>query len=515
MSGPLTPRTITIVGGGTAGWMTAAALSRFLDGQHWTIRLIESDAIGTVGVGEATIPQLHLFNRALGIDENAFVAATQGTFKLGIAFDGWRADGHSYMHGFGSVGRDLGLLPFYHYWLAARLDRARPDGAAGPDTLDDCTIAAVAGRQGRFARPDPAKPALAGGHNYAFHFDASLYAAFLRQLSEARGVIRHEGRISGFARDGATGDVTAAILADCQAISGDLFIDCSGFAGLLIEQEMAAGFEPWSEWLPCDRALAVPSADDHPPLPYTRAMARPAGWQWRIPLQHRTGNGHVYQSAMLSDDEAAAILLANLPGEALADPRQLRFTAGRRRAVWVGNVIAIGLSSGFLEPLESTSIHLIQSGIERLLKALPAGRGSDAERAAFNAEAAAEMESIRDFIILHYWANGRSEPFWQARRETPLPDSLQQRIDLFRASGRIGDGPGELFTPLAWQQVMIGQGLLPDAVHPVAAAMDRAQREDFLAMVRRAVAAQAGTMPTHHAFIDAHCRSTPGERLAS
>lgn len=510
MSDRLEPRTITIIGGGTAGWMTAAALARFLSGPTSAIRLVESDAIGTVGVGEATIPQLHLFNRALGIDENAFVAATQGSFKLGIAFDGWRAPGHSYMHGFGTVGRDLGLLPFYQYWLAARLS-----GADQADSLDDCTVAAVAGRQARFARPDPARPAPAGGHNYAFHFDASLYAAFLRSYAEARGVTRHEGRISGFERDADTGDIAAAVMEDGRRISGDLFIDCSGFVGLLIEQQMQAGFEGWGHWLPCDRAIAVPSTDDQPPLPYTRSIARPAGWQWRIPLQHRTGNGHVYQSAMMSDDEATAILLANLPGKSLADPRQLRFTAGRRRSVWVGNVVAIGLSSGFLEPLESTSIHLIQSGIERLLKALPAGRGSDAERAAFNAEAAAEMESIRDFIILHYWANGRDEPFWQARRAMPLPDSLQSRIDLFRATGRIGEGHGELFTPLAWQQVMIGQGLLPNAVHPLAAAMPAAQRDELIAMVRQSVAAQAAAMPAHQAFIDAHCRSTPRESLAS
>lgn len=502
-------RTITIIGGGTAGWMTAAALGRFLSGPDWTIRLIESDAIGTVGVGEATIPQLHLFNRALGLDENAFVAATQGTFKLGIAFDGWRAPGHSYMHGFGTVGRDLGMLSFYHYWLAARLD-----GMAA-DSLDDCLIAAVAGRQGRFARPDPARPAPAGGHNYAFHFDASLYAAFLRSYAEARGINRHEGRITGFERDAETGDIAAAVMEDGRRISGDLFIDCSGFIGLLIEREMQAGYESWQHWLPCDRALAVPSADDNPPLPYTRAMARAAGWQWRIPLQHRTGNGHVFCSALMGEDEAAAILLANLPGRALADPRPLRFTAGRRRSVWVGNVIAIGLSSGFLEPLESTSIHLIQSGIERLLKALPSDRGSDAERAAFNAEAAAEMEQLRDFIILHYWANGRDEPFWQDRREASLPDSLQQRIDLFRASGRLADGQGELFTPLAWQQVMIGQGLLPDAVHPLAASMPKAQRDELIAMVRQVVASQSAAMPLHRAFIDTNCPSTPRERLAS
>jgi tryptophan 7-halogenase len=493
------PRTITIIGGGTAGWMTAAALARFLQ-RGWNIRLVESDAIGTVGVGEATIPQIHHFNAALGIDENDFVAATQGSFKLGIAFEGWRGAEHRYSHAFGQIGRGLGLLPFYHYWLAAQ-----QQGLAQEDSLDPFAIAAQAGYANRFARPDPARPALAGGHNYAFQFDASLYAAFLRRYAEARGVIRHEGRIVGVERDATSGDVAAVAMGDGRRIQGDLFIDCSGFIVLLIERALGAGYEDWSEWLPCDRALAVPSTNDGPLRPYTRAIARSAGWQWQIPLQHRTGNGHVYCSRFLSDDEAAATLLANLPGEALADPRPLRFTAGRRKAVWVRNVVAIGLSSGFLEPLESTSIHLIQTGIERLLHRLPGAMPGERERAAFNADAAREIELIRDFIILHYWANGRDELFWRERRETPLPESLAERIALWREQGRIVQEKGELFTEAAWQQVLIGQGIMPTGHHPLADQLSRDDLSGFLDTTRRSVAASVAAMPTHADFIARHC----------
>jgi tryptophan 7-halogenase len=495
MTGAGVTRQITIVGGGTAGWMTAAALSRYLQ-RGWSVALVESDAIGTVGVGEATIPQIHHFNAALGIDENDFVAATGGTFKLGIAFEGWRSPHHRYTHAFGQIGRPLGILPFYHYWLAAR---------TGEDSLDAYSVGAQAGYAGRFARPDPAQPAPAGGHAYAFHFDASLYAAYLRRIAEGNGVTRHEGRITHVERDGESGDIATVILDDGRRIGGDLFIDCSGFIGLLIEQEMGAGFEAWDEWLPCDRALAVPSRHDGPPRPYTRSIARSAGWQWQIPLQHRVGNGHVYSSRHISDDEAAATLLANLPGEALADPRPLRFTAGRRKSVWAGNVIAIGLASGFLEPLESTSIHLIQTGIERLIERLPQPRPGAAERDAFNADARAEMERVRDFIILHYWANGRNEPFWQERREVALPPSLSERITLWREAGRIVQQDRDLFTTLAWQQVLVGQGVMPDAYHPLAGMLSAADRATFIETTRKAVTGFAARLPVHADFIARHC----------
>ena len=490
-------RSITIVGGGTAGWMTAAALSRFLD-RGWDIRLIESDAIGTVGVGEATIPQLHHFNAALGIDENDFVAETFGSFKLGIAFEGWRKPGHRYIHAFGTMGRDLGLLPFYHYWLRGA---ARGEGHG----LDAYSIAASAAFAGKFARPDPQRPPAAGWGAYAFHFDAALYAKYLRRYAEARRVTRYEGRITGVERDPSGGDIAAVVMDDGRRIASDLFIDCSGFAGLLIERELKAGYDDWQHWLPCDRALAVPSANRAAPLPYTRAIARAAGWQWQIPLQHRTGNGYVYASSHISDDEAATMLLANLPGEALAEPRQLSFVAGRRRAVWAQNVIAIGLSSGFLEPLESTSIHLIQSGIERLLKHLPGRHSGPAERAWFNADAAREIELIRDFIILHYTVNGRDEPFWRDRRAAQLPDSLAERIALFSECGQINRREGDLFTEQAWQQVMIGQGITPAACHPLSQMISDADNAAFLDTTRRVVAAAVAQMPSHADFIARHC----------
>jgi tryptophan 7-halogenase len=484
-------RSITIIGGGTAGWMTAAALARFLT-SGWTITLVESDAIGTVGVGEATIPQIHHFNRALGLDEAEFLRATHGSFKLGIAFEGWRSPGHRYTHAFGQIGRDLGLIPFYHYWLRGR-DTAE-------DSLDAYSVAAQAGYAGKFARPDPQRPAPAGGHAYAFHFDAGLYASYLRAYAEARGVARIEGMIASVER-AASGDIASVTLSDGRSVSGDLFIDCSGFRGLLIEQELSAGYDDWSRWLPCDRALAVPSENDEPLVPYTRSIARAAGWQWRIPLTHRVGNGYVYASSHISDDEASATLLANLPGKPLADPRPLRFTAGRRRSVWERNVIAIGLSSGFLEPLESTSIHMIQTGIERLLQRLPSPTPSAAEREAYNRDAAEEIERIRDFIILHYWANGRDEPFWAERRAEPLPDSLAARIALFRANGRIDRDPRDLFTDMAWQQVMIGQGIMPEHHHPLADQLTDAQLSEFLATARKAVTGAVNAMPSHADYL--------------
>jgi tryptophan halogenase len=503
-------RTITIIGGGTAGWMTAAALARFLE-RGWSITLVESDAIGTVGVGEATIPQIHHFNRMLGLDEAAFVRETMGSFKLGIAFEGWRAPGHRYMHAFGQVGRDLGLLPFYQYWL-----RARATGLeAGEDTLDAFSIAAQAGYAGRFALPDPAKPAAAGGHAYAFHFDAGLYAAYLRRYAEARGVTRVEGIVASVDRDKESGDVTDVTLSDGRTVAGDLFIDCSGFRGLLIEEALGAGYESWQHWLPCDRALAVPCTHGGPPVPYTRAIARVAGWQWQIPLQHRVGNGYVFSSAHISDDDAAAALLSNLPGAPLTEPRPLHFTAGRRKSVWAHNVIAIGLSSGFLEPLESTSIHLIQSGIERLLLRLPSPEPSQSDRDAFNADAALEIERIRDFIILHYFANGRDEPFWAERRATTPPDSLAARIDLFRSSGRIDKGERDLFTELAWQQVLIGQGIMPASWHPLANQLNDSDLSSFLKTARRAVAGYVAAMPLHADFIAAHVAGTEERQMAS
>ena len=485
--------TIVIAGGGTAGWMAAAALGNFLE-TGYRIRLIESDEIGTVGVGEATIPQIRLFNQALGLDEDAFLRATGGTFKLGIAFDGWREPSHSYMHAFGDVGRDVGLIAFQHYWL-----RARRLGLAGP--LDAYCLNEVAARAGRMHRGGPLTAATIPAMPYAFHFDAGLYAAYLRRFAINRGVERTEGRIAGVERDALTGDVAALTLDSGERVAGDLFLDCTGFRGLLIEGALETGYEDWRHWLPCDRAIAVPSANVGAPLPYTRAIAREAGWQWRIPLQHRTGNGHVYCSAHTSDDEAAGTLLAGLDTPALGDPRPLSFTTGRRVRAREANVVAIGLSSGFLEPLESTSIHLIQSAIARLLKLFPGRTVTYAERAEYNRQTDFEIERIRDMIILHYHANGRAEPFWQACRAMTLPDTLQAKIDLYRARGHIVREHDELFTEPGWLQVLAGQGIAPAAWHPLADTLPDADLAGFMRMLADQNVREATAMKPHAAFL--------------
>lgn len=493
-----THRRIVIAGGGTSGWMTAAALARFLEA-GWTITLVESEEIGTIGVGEATIPMVRNFNQALGIDEAEFLAATQGTFKLGIAFEGWGGFDQSYLHAFGLVGRGLGLLPFQHYWL-----RARAQGTAGP--LGDYVLNAVAAADNRFAHvqrppgsPLPPMP-------YAYHFDASLYAVFLRRFAEARGVVRREGRIVEVQRDGASGDVAALQLADGSTVAGDLFIDCSGFRSLLLGETLGVGYQDWSQWLGCDRAVAVPCARVEPLTPYTRSIAQPAGWRWRIPLQHRTGNGHVFSSAHISEDEATQRLLEQIDGEALADPRVIRFQSGRRERFWERNVVAIGLASGFIEPLESTAIHLVQTAINRLLDFLPNGPVKDADRDSFNRMAVFEIEKIRDFVILHYAANGRhGEPFWDRVRTMELPDALAQRIAMFRASGRIMREHDELFDVPGWVQVMIGQGIEPQGWHPLADQLEPGQLDAFLETVKGAYIQDAARMPGHADFVARYC----------
>jgi len=491
------PVTIVIAGGGTAGWMTAAALARFLDGTH-RIRLVESEEIGTVGVGEATIPQILLYNQALGLNEDAFLAATNGTFKLGIEFVDWRRLGHRYMHAFGAVGRDVGLIEFQHYWL-----RARALGFA--KSLDRYSLNEIAARDYRMHRGGPITGNAIPAMPYAYHFDAGLYAAYLRRFAEQLGVERTEGRIVHVDQHAETGDVAAVVLDGDRRIDGDIFIDCTGFRGLLIEQTLQTGYEDWSRWLPCDRALAMPTENDGDLTPYTRSTAKRAGWQWRIPLQHRVGNGHVYCSAFVSDDEAAETLLAGVTGKPMADPRPLRFVTGRRRQCWNRNVIAIGLSSGFLEPLESTSIHMIQSAISRLLKMVPRRRISDAERAEYNRQTDFEIERIRDFLILHYHANERDEPFWQACRDMALPDTLAAKLDLFRANANIFREHEELFTEVGWLQVLIGQGVEPQSWHPLADQIPERDLKEFMETIELLYAREAGRMPSHAEFIARHC----------
>ncbi|WP_017908038.1 tryptophan halogenase family protein [Xanthomonas sp. SHU 199] len=498
-------RNLVIVGGGTAGWMAAAALARVL-GPDYRITLIESEQIGIVGVGEATVPHIKAFNNLLGINEAEFVRHTQGSFKLGIEFADWQRPGTSYVHGFGTeIGHPLGLLPFQQYWFKQALaGKARPLGAY--------TLNTVAAKRDRFmtsATDVPPNSPLAN-IAYAYHFDAALYAGFLRRYAEQRGVTRREGIVEEVQLHPESGDVRAVRLASGEAIAGDLFIDCSGFRGLLIEQALHTGYHDFSHWLPCDRALAVPCAKVGPPTPYTRATARAAGWQWRIPLQHRTGNGYVYCSAHISDDEAAATLLANLDGPALADPRPLRFVTGRRKQVWNRNVIALGLASGFMEPLESTSIHLVQSGISKLLELFPREGISPVLVRRYNERIAFEFDRIRDFLLLHYHATERDDSaFWRHCRSMPITPELQETLALFRDSGRFYRNGEEMFAEISWVQVMVGQGILPRAYHPLVDQVPQADLERFMASVEQTIGHCADAMPPHQAFIDRYCAARP------
>jgi len=493
-------KTIVIVGGGSAGWMAAAALARLLQNKY-AIRLVESDDISTVGVGESTIPMIRLFNSVLGINEDEFVRETRATFKLGIEFEDWGRVGERYMHGFGKFGQDLWTVDFFQYWLRAHLAGQAPD-------LERYSINRMAAKAGKFMRPsDEVRDSPLADIVYAFHLDAGLYARYLRKYAEARGVVRTEGKIVEVRRH-ADGDVAAVVLENGEAIGGELFLDCSGFRGLLIEGALQTGFEDWSHWLPCDRAWAVPCelAGDLPPT--TRASARPAGWQWRIGLQHRTGNGHVYASRFMSDDEAAHILMSGLDGKPLAEPKLLRFTAGRRKKTWNRNVVAVGLSAGFLEPLESTSIYLIQSTISRLVSFFPDGGFDAADIEEFNRQSDFEVERIRDFIILHYHATERSDtPFWDHVRTMAIPETLRRKMDLYGAHGRVVRENNELFTEIGWQQVLHGQGVRPRAAHPLAGMLGDKELGDFLGNIERVVGKCVEVMPTHKDFVGAVARA--------
>ena len=496
-------RKIVVVGGGTAGWMSAAVLSRAL-GHLARIELIESEQIGTVGVGEATIPQILLLLNLLGIEEHDFLRHTQGSIKLGIQFVDWARIGDAYIHDFGRPGRPLGMLGFHHYWL-----RARAHGAG--DDLPAYSLNAVAAANNRY--DDVASVGNTGicGLEHAFHFDASLVAKYLRRISEANGVVRTEGRIVDVALDGESGFVESVRLESGNSVDGDLFIDCSGFRGLLIEQALETGYDDWTHWLPCDRAMAVPCESVEPLTPYTRSTARTAGWQWRIPLQHRIGNGHVYSSAYMSDDDAARILMENLDGKPLAEPRPLRFTTGRRKKLWNRNVVALGLASGFLEPLESTSIHLVQSGLSRLINLFPDRGFTQATIDEYNRQYAYEFERIRDFIILHYHANERTDSeFWVERREMDIPQTLADRLALFREAGRFVDDADDLFKESSWIQVMLGQRVEPETYHPMADLLNADQLGQFLAGIRQLIDERAAALPDHRAFLEKHCPAIEG-----
>lgn len=487
---------ITIVGGGTAGWMAAAALSKVLP-PHCRIRLVESDEIGTVGVGEATIPMIKLYNSALELDEAEFMRETQGSFKLGIEFVDWGGLGESYIHGFGTIGQDLGLVPFHHYWL-----KQRQAGKAAE--LDAYSINTWAARHDRFMhatidRPNSPLAQIA----YAYHFDANLYARFLRKYAEARGVQRIEGKIVDVGLDPESGHVTHVTTDRGDMVEGQLFIDCSGFRGLLIEQALQTGYEDWTHWLPCDRAVAVPCVGSGEITPYTRSTARSAGWQWRIPLQHRIGNGHVFCSQFISEDEATATLLANLDGEALAEPRVLRFVTGKRKQVWNRNVIAVGLASGFMEPLESTSIHMIQTAIARLTAFFPHAGIQQPDVDTFNRHVNEEFLSIRDFLIAHYHVTQRDDtPFWNHCRTMDVPASLQRKLDLFASNGRVFRENNEVFAEASWIQVLYGQGIRPTGYHGLVDALPEEKLAEFLGNVRGVIDNCVKAMPGHRAYIE-------------
>jgi tryptophan halogenase len=490
---------LVIVGGGTAGWITAAAFARLLGGKL-DITLVESEAIGIVGVGEATIPQIIRLNAILGLDENAFLRATSGTFKLGIEFVDWGSIGSRYLHTFGDTGLPLGNVPFHHYWR--RSAGAAPD----PKGLWNWSLHQLAADQARFGKLDRVGNTAMTGLAYAYHFDASRYALFLRDYAEGRGVKRREGIVQSVERDGQSGDIRSITLQDGQQIAGDFFIDCTGFRSLLLGQELGVGYQDWSKWLPCDRALAVPSERLPTLVPYTRATAKSAGWQWRIPLQHRTGNGHVYASGFISDDAAAETLLAGLDTKALDDPRPIRFTTGRRETFWSHNCAAIGLSSGFLEPLESTSIHLIQSHVSRLIQLFPRSAHADAERAEYNRRCEAEFAQIRDFLILHYHQTAREDSeFWRYCKHMDVPDSLTHKRELFAASGRIGRDVDDLFRDASWVQVMLGQGIIPQDYDPMADQMSDAQLAEFLANLRTIITRSVASLPSHEEYLARHC----------
>ena len=491
-------RKIVIVGGGTAGWMTAASLSGLGQGMPYSIELVESEEIGTVGVGEATIPPISQFNRALNIDENEFMRATQASFKLGIEFVDWWKTGEAYIHPFGIYGVPMHGIYFHHFWLR----HLAQGGTTPPDAFNQNIMAC---RQGRFGKVLPGDRLPIDDIVYAYHFDAGLYAKFLRSYAEARGVRRTEGKVVSTAQR-ADGFIESVTLASGEVISGDLFIDCSGFRGLLIEQIYHAGYDDWSHWLLCNSAVAVPSENVGPPTPYVRCTGRKAGWTWRIPLQHRTGNGYVYSNKHISDDEAASSLLSYLDGRALADPRVLRFTAGRRKKSWIKNCVAIGLSSGFLEPLESTSIFLIQSGVMRLLSLFPDKEFSDTVIDRYNDQAAFEIERIRDFIILHFCATERDDSaFWNHVRTMDIPESLRDNIRLFRDSGRFYRNAEEMFAVTSWVQVMIGQRIRPQKYHPLVDRMSDDDLRQYVGDVKKVIASCVDVMPPHEAFIARYC----------
>jgi tryptophan halogenase len=495
---------IVIIGGGTAGWMTAAGLARRLSTEDYHITLVESDEIGTVGVGEATLPHIKLFNDMLGLDEARFMRETSATFKLGIEFCGWDQPGDRYIHPFGAFGEPWGGVEFQHHWL-----RAQAEGRSVA-AFQSYSYAVAAARAAAFELPNEDPASIRSTYSYAYHFDSGLYADMLRRWAVERGVSRIEGLVCAIERDGMSGAISVVTLKGGARIIGDLFVDCSGFRSLLLGGEMGVDWEDWTRWLPCDRALAVGCAHGGEPTPYTRATARSGGWQWRIPLQHRIGNGYIFSSHFLSTDTAHDTLFANLDGDALGEPRLLRFSPGRRVTAWRGNCVAIGLSSGFLEPLESTSIYLIQTAVSDLISLIPgptAACGVDPRLAdEFNRLNNMQYDRVRDFLILHYAANGREgEPLWDYLRAMPLPDSLTHKLALFRARGAAPNYEFGLFSRDSWLSVLFGQGVTPGGHDRLADVFDAELVDAKLDDFRRRIDGGVSSMPSHAAFLASYC----------
>ncbi len=493
------PMRIIIVGGGSAGWMAAAGLTRAFKPSVASIRLIESEEIGTVGVGEATLPQVKEFNDFIGINEAEFMRATQATFKLGIEFRDWFNVGDSYIHPFGVHGQPIGGVAFLQHWL-----RARQGGRAS--ALEDYSFAIAAARAQRFDFPSTDERSIRSSYAYAYHFDAGLYAQYLRALTEARGLTRTQGKVVEVRQRPEDGFIEALVLQSGEVVEGDLFIDCSGFRGLLIDQTLKAGWEDWTDWLPCDRALAVPCERTAEFTPYTRATAREAGWTWRIPLQHRTGNGYVFASRFTSEARAEEVLLSALDAKPLADPRLLRFEAGRRKTSWAKNCVAIGLASGFLEPLESTSLYLAQVAITFLIQLLPNRRFDPKLASEFNRLIDIEYERVRDFLILHYHATARNDgELWRHVQSMAIPESLKDKIEMFRRRGHIHQYKDGLFNPASWTAVFMGQNVVPQSYDPQAGnfVLDRIVEE--LDELRERVVLNVEAMPAHADFIADYC----------
>ncbi len=500
-----TIKEIVIVGGGTAGWMSAAAFAKFAHKADIAITLIESEQIGTVGVGEATIPQIAKFNAMLGIDEDAFVKATQATFKLGIEFADWGQIGERYFHPFGVHGFDLEGIDFHQYWTKMK--------ALGEEhALQDYSLNALAAYAGKFMRPKPEHGAVLNRIAYAFHFDATLYAAFLRAHAEAKGVQRIEGVVATVGLDAENGFIDAVTLADGRTVSGDLFIDCTGFRSLLMSDALGIGYEDWSHYLPVDRAVAAATESTETPLPYTRATARGAGWQWKIPLQHRTGNGYVYSSRFLEPEQAELDFRAALNGALLGEPKHLRFVTGRRQKFWHKNCVALGLSAGFMEPLESTSIHLIQSGISKLIALFPDKTLPTVEQDEYNRLLTDDYLHIRDFLILHYKATRRDDtPFWDYVRTMEVPETLQRKMELLRASGRFFKYDAELFDVTSWMAVAVGQGLAPIGFNPMVEGLSDSNIRQSLENMRNLLNKSVAAMPSQEAFIARFCKADPAQ----